>query len=233
MRCVVLLGAFIDWFQAVGTFGAVVAAVGIAVWGVHRERRQRPSLTLAFDTSLQPPDFMAGMWSGDGVDWYESHWVRLRVQNAAGRKSADDVEVLLREVQSLDEAADVRTLDVCPLRWSSTQGPADGALTRITIPPGLARHVDLLAIDGSGAGSAAEPTEPVAALQVWPRPTDNRHLLPAGRYVLHLAVVARDTDATFFDLEVSVPGEHLNAEDVRKHLQVSTPVKRPTIRRRP
>ena len=53
MRCDLVLGAFIDWLQAAGTFAAVVAAVGIAVWGAHRERKRQPALSLAFDPSTR------------------------------------------------------------------------------------------------------------------------------------------------------------------------------------
>jgi hypothetical protein len=225
MRSDFVLGAFIDWLQAAGTFAAVVAAVGIAVWGARRERQRQPALSLAFDPSLKAPDFMAGMWSTDGVDWFESHWIRLRVENAAGRNSADDVEVLFLGLESLDGGDTQRTLDVVPLKWSSTQGDAGGALTRITIPPGIARHIDLLAIDGSGSESAHEPGDPISALQVWPVPTDNRHLLRGGRYAFYLAVVARDTDAAFFRLEVTVPRDRSDAAEIREQLRVSAPIR--------
>ena len=225
MRCDVVLGASIDWLQAAGTFAAVVAAVGIAVWGAHRERKRQPALSLAFDPSLQAPDVMAGMWSTDGVGSYESHWVRLRVENAAGRNSADDVEVLFLALESLDGGDAQPTLDVVPLKWSSTQGDAGGALTRVTIPPGIARHIDLLSIDGAGSESPHEAGDPVAAIQVWPTPTDDRHLLRGGRYAFNLAVVARDTDAAYFRLEVAIPRDRLGVTEIREQLRVSAPMR--------
>jgi hypothetical protein len=224
MRQVVVIADTLAWLQASGTFCAVAAALGIAWRGERRERQRRPVLSLAFDPSLEPPDFMRGMWSRHGEDQWESHWVRLRVENSAGRRSADDVEVLFLSLEALDEAGSQRTLDVVPLRWSSTQGDAGGALTRITIPPGLARHVDLLAIRGRCPEADPEAHQPPVAIQVWPVPTDERHRLRGGRYVFHLAVAARDTDAAFFRVDVTVPGERFPADEIRDHLSVSQPV---------
>jgi hypothetical protein len=225
MREVVVIATALAWIQAGGTLAAVAAALGIAWRGERRERQRQPVLSLRFDPSLEPPDFMRGMWSRHGDDQWESHWVRLRVENSAGRRSADDVEVLFLSLEALDEAGSQRTLDVVPLRWSSTQGDAGGALTRITIPPGLARHVDLLGIRGSCPEADPEAHRLPVAIQVWPIPTDERHRLPGGRYVFHLAVAARDSDAAFFRLEVMVPGERFGAKEIREHLSVSEPVK--------
>jgi hypothetical protein len=220
----VVVGATtIEWFQAVGTVAAVAAAVGIAWWGFYRERRRRPLLSLDFDPDLRAPDFMAGMWSGNGK--FESHWVRLRVENKSGRRSADDVEALVIGVEPASPNGPARTLDVVPLRWSSTQDSYGRAATRITIPPGLSRHVDLIAIDG--VRRAADETvdeRPVVAIQVEPTPSDDRHLLPGGKYRVHLAVAARDTDATYFELDLEVPGERFGSDEIRKHLRVSRPV---------
>jgi hypothetical protein len=212
----------VDWLQAGGTVGAVVVALGIAWWAGVRERRQRPALSLEFDPELRPPDFMAGMRSDEGR--IESHWVRLRVENRSGRRSADDVEVLFVRLEGKEQPQGVRTLDVVPLGWSSTQDEGGRALTRITIPPGLSRHVDLLAIEGSELGSEIA-TRPVAAIQVSPVPTDDRHLLPGGSYTFHLAVAARDTDAAYFKLDVEVPSERLSEATIRENLAVSSPVK--------
>ncbi len=214
----------VDWVQAVGTLGAVAAALGIAWWGSHRVRHSQPALSLAFDASLRPPDFMAGMLSDNGA--FESHWVRLRVENASGKRSADDVEVLFIRHDSTANPATNRTLDVVPLRWSSTEDHSGKALTRITIPPGLYRHVDLLAIGGiAGESVSSDDARPIAAIQVQPTPTDDRHLLPEGSYIFHLAVAARDTDAAFFKLEVKVPGERLNKTQIQQCLTVLPPVR--------
>jgi hypothetical protein len=201
-----------------------VAALGIAWWGVYRERRFRPLLSLDFDPELRPPDFMAGMWSGSGK--FESHWVRLRVENKSGRRSADDVEVLVIGLEPTSSGASVRTLDVVPLRWSSTQDSSGRAATRITIPPGLSRHVDLIAIDGLRRIEDDEGSNgrPVVAIQVEPTPSDDRHLLPGGRYTLHLAVAARDTDAAYFQLELQTPEQRFSAAEIREHVRVSRPL---------
>jgi uncharacterized protein (TIGR02588 family) len=214
-----------EWVTAVGTVAAAVAAVAIALWGTHRERQGRPVLSLEFDHELRPPDFMAGMWSGDGQ--YESHWVRLRVENRAGKRSAEDVEVRVQRLERHDDVQDdgARTIDYVPLGWSSTRA-TEGAppVTQVTIPPGFSRHVDLLAIDGEVRAPGVAHGKPIVAIQVWPPPTDDRHLLKGGAYTIHLAVAARDTDAAYYRIDVKVPSERLGADEIRNELEVSAPV---------
>ncbi len=83
------------FISAFGSFFACTVALVIAGCGAIRERRRRPSLFLSFDQA-DPYDYMPGVRT---TAWTESHWVRLRVESAGGKRSADEVEVLVVEVR--------------------------------------------------------------------------------------------------------------------------------------
>jgi hypothetical protein len=155
------------WVEYVGAFGGIAAAataVGIATWTARRDRRQRPRLELLYD-DRHTDDFAAGL-NDDS-----QHWVRLRVFNAPGRRSAEDVEVVV--VQFEEEEADrldpmlltgERTrrgvLTGFALTWSNTFDNSGLHATRIAIPPGVYRRVDLLSVHqpvGSDGGGGSVP----------------------------------------------------------------------------
>lgn len=170
--------------------------------------------------------------------WKESHWVRLRVENARGKRSADDVEVLVVEVRGewSDGRSRVPPLGGLPLAWSDM--PArDEKLTRLTLPPGIARRVDLLRLDEpySDAENIPAPveghTQTTFELQVSPSPADGRHRLGGDRYDIILAVVARDTDSREYQVTIAYDGKWWTAQHVKEHLRVEAP-KRLLRRRR-
>ena len=125
------------WVEYVGAFGSFAAAgtaVGIAVWSALRDRRQRPRLELLYDHT-DGEDFAAGL--NDGAQ----HWVRLRVRNAPRRRSADEVEVVVVSVEGQDGEPH-GPITGFALVWSNTLPP----VTRLAIPPGVVRHVDLVSV---------------------------------------------------------------------------------------
>jgi hypothetical protein len=219
----------LDWLQAFGTLAAVIVALGIAIANARRDRRRRPALSLTCNQA-SPLDFMMGV--GIGMDMgreRQGHWMRLRVANAWGKRSADDVEVLVINVRGISPADGVLLtplLGVLPLKWSRILDAEGRPLTRTTIPPGVERHVDLLRIlepdPGLGPVEAGKVSA-VAALQVSPAPSDRRHWLLGGTYGILLAVTARDTDATYYGLTVTYDGKWWPAPEMRQHLTVSPP----------
>ncbi len=164
----------------------------------------------------------------------ESHWVRLRVQNARGKRSADDVEVLIVEVRGVSGSGP--PLGGSPIIWSNL-GVAGKHVTRLTLPPGIARHVDLLGFvePHSDEWNIPAPvqghTQATFEFQVWPPPADGRHQLGEGRYEVILAVVARDTDSREYRVTVSHDGKWWTAQHVKAHTRVEPP-KRLRSRRR-
>ncbi len=186
-----------EWLIAVGTVGATFVAVYV---GVLREWRRRPKLTLEY----------RGPAGGDAVVVREqpgnkaAAYVRLRVAAAKRRTAADDVEVMVLRARVPSPADDEElrpehmnpeylpvgdiALDGQLLAWSNALG-----MTRLTIPPGTHRHLDLLRIVKPMRG-AANPSAS-AQIQVAPPPADFRHDVKAWRVDLELAVTARNMDA--------------------------------------
>lgn len=209
---------------AFGGIAAAVAAVGIALSGNWRNRRARPQLRLVYDQSTR--DFAAGVVHG------RQHWIRLRVENKragrAGRRSADDVEVLVAGAAH-DDGSDLTQLEGCRFKWSNVQDQEGSGLTRLTIPPGVARRFDLLSIymprvsDGAGGqvDAGEDGTEgALAQLQLEPIPADASARLASGKLTLTLALTARDTDATNYQVDIDYDGKWWSAEALPEHLAV-------------
>jgi hypothetical protein len=206
---------FREWLLVAGTLGAVVVALGVAFYGRLRAWRERPKLSLSFDPSAGSETLdlvsVGTLVSGNPPI---SHWARIRIENGRGRRSAQDVEVLVTRFRRCDEAAWVQPpLDTRPLRWSnSTLSESDGGLSRVTIPPGVARHCDLVALappllvhdyEGSGSGDLDRGEfGAIATLQIDPAPTDRRHWIATGAYELELAICARDVNARFYSTTI-------------------------------
>jgi hypothetical protein len=209
-----------EWLQTLGTLAAVIVALGIALAGWIRERRRQPKLSLHFSPEPDAPwlDLQA-------LSRPRSAWVRVRVSNARGKHSAHDVEVLVTHFRRVPKSPENQQLplDIRPLRWSNTLDPQGHPMTRVTIPPGVTRYCDLLAIPEPTASineAAHDQSEEeiqrdidagqystAAALQVFPEPRDGRHLFREGSYELEVAVCARDVDASFYKTMVSFNGE--------------------------
>ncbi len=218
----------VHWTTYPASFGGFAAA-GTAVWialrGTRRERGSEPKLRLAYDSETGQ-DFAAGVMNGT------QHWVRVRVENGragrSGRRSAHDVEVLLVTAKRADNVA-VTPLEGCAFRWTNALGADGRPLTRLTIPPGVARRVDLIAVrqplvsDGGG-GQRPATDDPAggarAELQVAPVPAGRTAMLTAGRYVLDVVVAARDCDAAYYEIRVDFDGKWSNATNIRDHIKV-------------
>jgi hypothetical protein len=135
----ILASAVDTWatvFVAVGTVGAVAYALFRDLFVVPR---RRPRLDLLFDHTGND-QVVVGTAGG-----FESAYVRLRVTNGKGKDTADDVVVMVTEVQRLEddsEDATVKPIGV-PLRWSGSSAPQ----TMGSVHPGSGRHIDLAHVD--------------------------------------------------------------------------------------
>lgn len=178
---------------AVGTVGAVMVAVGLQAWLDWKQRTSRPELTLHFDAHMKTQETNPA--TGAQMDY-----LRLAVSNAEGKDTAEDVEVLVVEIQELATSpagsGGRRVWLANPaLGWANSLDP----LPRMTIPPGTTRYVDV--------GRWLQLESPVAelsfVLSVVPEPGSNRHILTPGRWRIRLAATIRNGDATFWDAEIS------------------------------
>src|SRR5262249_19154690 len=135
-------------------------------------------------------------------------------------------EVFIMEVFQLDPRP-ARPLNVSgvPLRWSNLLVDGQPA-TRVTVPPGMPRYIDLLALRQPRTayeGTAVQGEPAAVELQIYPMPTREVHLLGRGKYELWLAVAARDTDSAHYTVEVTFDGQWWGADDIREHLAVTKP----------
>lgn len=229
VEAVISLPPDVHWTAYPAAFGGFVAAstaVWIALRATRKDRRARPNLGLLYDHD-------AGQDFATGVMGATQHWVRIRVENApasrAGRRSADDVEVLIVTAASEDGSMHAQ-LEGCAFKWSNVHDSDGKPLTRLTIPPGVARRFDLLAVaqplvrDGAGGFQPSEedPADgAIAELQVQPVPAHGSSRLAAGRHVLNVVIAARDSDAAFYEIVVDFDGRWWGTERTREHLMVS------------
>jgi hypothetical protein len=192
-----------EWLTAAGTLGAVVVAVGLQGWQSWRSRRRRPSLSLSFDNERDrvdvPPQRPAS--PEQKPDFYCSHWVRPQVRNERGRNSAEDVEVILVSVraepdgpESSPPVADERLLEGSALKWSEVDS------AKVSLPPGVARHFDLVHVDNmivEADGDDLEGRSPIR-FDVHPVPAAKYYRAFKQRYKVTVALTARDTDAILY-----------------------------------
>jgi hypothetical protein len=121
-----------DWLTALGTVGAVMAAVGIAVWSERLRRvdqmiarRRQPRLALQKDNA-----------SIDSRSPYQK--LRLAVINEPGHEAAHEVSVA---IEFIDESGLHHTPLNHTLPWSGYLGEA--GRRQQTIPAGARRHIDI------------------------------------------------------------------------------------------
>lgn len=207
---------------ALGTSGAVLYAL---YRDTFREARRRPHLSLELDARWGPSNLDLVTVASP-----RSHWVRMRVANERGRRSAEDVEVLVTRVRPLgEEDLYEAPLDTRPLAWSNLISPNGQPVTKVHLPPGVSRYVDLISVrpplvpDGGGDVREARPGETVVCmprLEVRPEPSDRRHWLAQGRYRIDLVISARDVDAQSYETEIEFDGIWRDVPEIWDHLTI-------------
>jgi hypothetical protein len=202
-----------DWAIAAGTLGAIVVALYIGVW---RERRHRPKLSLAYH-GPEGGDAVVVRKVRDGPLAVDVAYVRLRVVAKKRRAAADDAEVMVLRVTELapregyQPQTDNVTIEGQLLGWSNVVPTT----TRLTIPPGVHRHLDLVRVDKSAPDIAA------AQITVAAVPVDRRNAVKSGSFEIELAVTARNMDARRYRVVIDYDGGW--GKDVWEHLRVQEP----------
>jgi hypothetical protein len=199
-----------DWLAALGTVAAVLVALYVGVW---RSWRQRPSLSLIFDDSIGLTDLTEITTQGGTLAGY----VRFRVQAKKGKRAAEDVEVLVLSVKEATLGQTwkmIGAVENWPLVWSNVFPPT----TKVNLAPGVARHVDLLHIYKDGREGALP-----LILDIYPMPTDDRHVLPPSAWLIRLALTARNADASIWETYVEFGGKW--GSSFRAQLTVTPPTR--------
>jgi hypothetical protein len=203
-----------DWIAVSTAFAAVGTVFGLLV-ALYRdwflEWRGRPRLQIAFDPAGRRENLdLVTVGPPDGL----VHWVRLRVSNATGCRSADNVEVFLLRCERREETRTQTPLNERPLSWSGIR-ESDGKtrITKTVIPPGVTRHVDLISIE-------REEGKPTASLRAVPTPRDERHKFSQGDYDVELILSAQNVDAKRYRGSVSYDGAWSDGDDMWQHVNV-------------
>jgi hypothetical protein len=188
-----MFAAFGTWggwpaLAAIGTVGAVIVAVGLQAWVTWKERRRRPQLSLIFDEHMR-------MDETEPKSGATLPYLRLAVKNAEGKKTAQDVEILIADVEEFAtgpiSGGRIGWLANPALGWANSVDPRP----RMSIPPGATRYLDVC--------RWVDLPPLCMVLCVVPEPASNRHILVPSGWRLRLAVTMRNGDATFWDAEVS------------------------------
>jgi hypothetical protein len=199
---------------ALATAGAVIALVVLeltkGLGGRLREWRTRPELTLSHDPQVdiareagphpqQPPT------SGH----VQMAYVRVAVANAAGRRAASGVEVIVKRVEQLGGTTDDRlpSHNMGPLAWTHR----DPALNQLG--PGVSRTVvlGLMYVGDSrfyvGLGI--------------PEPNTRVNILGPGAYRFTLTVSALNVDAREWTVDLWFGGELTLDRDFAEQVKVT------------
>jgi hypothetical protein len=209
-----------DWLTAIGTVGATIVALVLAVYGQGIKLwRYQPKLKLEANVRRPDADKVRRYrpTGGGGIAVLgDSFYFRLAVANE-GRTPAFDVQVFLASVERLVGSKREKVTRFTPLNlvWSNTgELPAKDRLTRSVLladcPPVLCDLVHVTDPDVRNlAGEDLEGVRPgdavlVLDLQV---PTSSKgHLLEPGDYIFGLTLAASNCRSIHYRLKVEFPG---------------------------
>jgi hypothetical protein len=211
---------------ALGTAGAVIVAVGLAlarwVFGIGK----RPMLTLSHNPATDVSREQVGipmLFAGEEATINTpAGYLRLGVANGRRRHAASGVEVLVIRVEAIVQ------LEVSgrPTIWEGASGkerepwkgpaPKLGRLAwthvdppELTIGPGIRKTVDL---------GYAVTEIPQLRLAVSPPPLNRSHALTPGTYRLTLAVGGANADAQHYTLTLWFDGDWEADKPVADHM---------------
>jgi hypothetical protein len=211
-----------EWLTAIGTVGAVVLALVLALWGQWiGQLFFRPVLVLA--ARVQLPDTTkvrrhVQLSDGRLIDLGEYYYFRLAITNE-GNTAARDVQLFLAEVQRVEgEKIDiVSRFTPMNLIWTNTQQlPAKDRVTRSV----LLAHTPPLYCDLAHVGEPQRRKQPgeedldnvppdkaVLGLDVEVPTYSKGHLLEPGIYHFTLTLAASNCRSTDHLVWVSFPGD--------------------------
>lgn len=205
------------WGAVLGALGTVTAVLIALYRDTWRAARRRPKLSLSLAGSPEQPVTIE-------QDARDMPGVRLQATNAAGRDTANDVEVLL----TAWEHGRGPMTDQNPLVWAHEYESGQD-VTRINIPPGVSRQLEFIRfgrmsdLRGVVEGRKRPSDLPAPQQAAIPLPSEwqwrdyrmcavliappfdgtKRHILSVstlgGAYHFRLVVTARNADAVSYD----------------------------------
>jgi hypothetical protein len=185
-----------DWLAAIGTVGATVLALILALREEITKLFVHPKLEL--DASIRAPSVQKTKWRHNGTDLGDVWYFRLAITNK-GNAVARDVQVFLASVEQLTDGKFVPVKRFSPmfLKWAHV-----GAVTTPALWPEMPRFCDLVHItDPTYRRSLREdlpgvnPLYGVLALDLEVLPNQQGHLLEAGTYQFTFKLAASNCSA--------------------------------------
>jgi hypothetical protein len=202
------IGSAVDTWA---TVAVAIGTIGAVAYALFRDLvvspRRRPKLELRFDRAGNDQVIVGTAGGSDAA------YVRLRVANRKGKDTADDVVVMVTEVQPAD-SEDARPIHL-PLTWSGTNPP----LTVSALHPGSARHIDVLHVELSGDDEAEAPLQ----LDLNPKPAGGQEILEPGAYQISIEIRARNADALRYVIPIAWDGKWSDRAAMWDHLRVEPP----------
>lgn len=212
-----------EWLTAIGTIGAVIVALLLALWGPWiGQLFFHPALDLY--ARVQRPDAEkvrrhGRLSTGEMIDLGEYYYFRLAVTNR-GNTAARDVQVFLSRVERLNgnQTETVSRFTPMNLIWTNTeQLPAKDRVTRSVLladtPP---VYCDLVHVGDpqfrkhSGEDLDSVPLGiGVLGLDVEVATYSKGHLLEPGTYLFHLTLAASNCPSTHHIVKASFSGQWL------------------------
>jgi hypothetical protein len=180
-----------DWtdiLQGIGSMiGAVTSVILVVIAFMFRDEvraaRRRPELSLTHD----PTNGDAQLFNDPDANY----WLMARISNAPGRDAALRVQLELVSVSIIgNEDPCPNPIPLRPLRVAEVDSVASD------IPADFSRTYIIAFID--------ERTSSGAELEVRPRSTTGRDILPPGLYRLFLALTADNADTTYWRMDLSL-----------------------------
>jgi len=179
----------------VGATAAVVAGLLAIYVSVIRPRLRIPRLSVV--SSAGDPHTFAYVSSSDG--WHGA-WGRLRVANAPGHDTAEDVEIMVVDITS-PRGTRIETLT--PLSGRLLKWAGVDQYSR-SIPPGVSIRFDVIKFGLSSDGTRLEKR-----VCIYPRSRLdqlNRIDSPNTQVVVVVALCARNINARFYEIEIECNG---------------------------
>ncbi len=193
-----------EWLTAIGTVGAVVVALVLALWGEKIGRLVvRPKLSLKTHVG-RPDSDTARRQTSTGTNAGTAYFFRLAIRNR-GNTAAQDVQVFLDSVERIVNGKPEKVAECTPMNllWAN-RGSATLPRLLPEMPP---IYCDLVHVEEPMPGwNSPEKQGASLVLDVEFPSNTGGHVLGAGTYLFRIILAGANCRPRRYKLEVIFPG---------------------------